>query len=242
MTIGEVGLPTGHRTHVLIVDDEPDTIESLRASLQLSGFTVSAAAEGAAALAALEGHAPDIAVIDAVLPGHDGFVVAQQLRTALPGLLVLFLSARCAVEDRIAGLRAGADDYVPKPFDPEEVVLRMSAILRRARIEPDDDSEVLRYADLELDEGLHEARRHGQPIALSPTEFSLLRYLMVNARKVVSKSQILDRVWGGGSVDSRLVESYISYLRRKIDSCGPPLIHTVWGVGYSLRQASPQRA
>jgi two-component system OmpR family response regulator len=151
---------------------------------------------------------------------------------------VLFLTARDAVEDRISGLTVGGDDYVTKPFSLEEVVLRIRAILRRSRNEPEagDDSGVLRYADLELHEDAHEVRRGGQLIDLSPTEFNLLRYLMTNAGRVVSKAQILDRVWSydfGG--DGRIVESYVYYLRRKIDKIQPPLIHTVRGVGYALR-------
>jgi two-component system OmpR family response regulator len=151
---------------------------------------------------------------------------------------VLFLTARDALEDRIAGLTVGGDDYVTKPFSLEELVLRLRAILRRTHRQADlDDDGRLRYADLELDEDAHEVWRNGRSIQLSPTEFNLLRYLLINSEKVVSKSQILDRVWNyqfGG--DSRIVESYISYLRRKIDTEDPPLIHTIRGVGYSLRK------
>ena len=150
---------------------------------------------------------------------------------------VLFLTARDSVEDRISGLTVGADDYVTKPFSLEEVVLRIRAILRRSRGELGlADDGVLRYADLEMDEDAHEVRRGGKLVDLSPTEFNLLRYLMTNAGRVVSKAQILDRVWSydfGG--DGRIVESYVYYLRRKIDKMGPPLIHTVRGVGYALR-------
>lgn len=223
---------------VLVVDDEPNILELLSAALRLSGFEVRAADCGAAALTAVRERRPDIAVLDVMLPDVDGFELARLLRGVHAHLPVLFLTARDAVEDRIAGLTAGGDDYVTKPFSLEEVVLRLRAILRRTRGgEPDRSAAaVLRYADLVLDEDAHEVHRDGQPIPLSPTEFNLLRYLLVNAEKVVSKPQILDRVWHydfGG--DGRIVESYISYLRRKIDGTGPPLIHTIRGVGYSLR-------
>lgn len=222
---------------VLVVDDEPNILELLSAALRLSGFTVRAAPTAADALRAARGARPDIVVLDVMLPDLDGFSLARQLRGEHDGLPVLFLTARDAVQDRIAGLTAGGDDYVSKPFSLEEVVLRLRAILRRTRDADDIDTDGrLRFADLVLDEEAHEVRRDRRLIALSPTEFNLLRYLMVNAGKVVSKAQILDRVWHydfGG--DARIVESYISYLRRKVDGDGVPLIHTVRGVGYSLR-------
>jgi two-component system, OmpR family, response regulator len=229
---------------VLVVDDEPNILELLSAALRLSGFAVHAADCGAEALATVRRVRPDIVILDVMLPDTDGFSLARSLRTVQDGLPVLFLTARDAVEDRIAGLTAGGDDYVTKPFSLEEVVLRLRAILRRtgggADVPPDDST--VRYADLVLDEDAHEVRRAGRLVQLSPTEFNLLRYLMVNAERVVSKSQILDRVWSydfGG--DGRIVESYISYLRRKIDSVGPPLIHTIRGVGYSLRLPREER-
>ncbi|MBQ0927287.1 response regulator transcription factor [Saccharopolyspora endophytica] len=220
---------------VLVVDDEPNILELLAAALRLSGFEVRGAATGADALRAAAEFHPDIVVLDVMLPDRDGFSVATELRGGGSTVPVLFLTARDAVEDRIAGLTAGGDDYVTKPFSLDEVVLRLRAILRRVRPEPD-DSATLRYQDLELDEDTYEVRRAGQLVSLSPTEFKLLRYLLINAEKVVSKVQILDRVWNyefGG--DSRIVESYISYLRRKVDSVSPPLIHTIRGVGYVLR-------
>jgi two-component system OmpR family response regulator len=173
-----------------------------------------------------------------MLPDLDGFQVAQRLRAAGRPVPVLFLTARDSVEDRISGLTVGGDDYVTKPFSLEEVVLRIRAILRRTHAEPSPaaDDGVLRYADLEMDEDAHEVRRGGKLVELSPTEFKLLRYLLTNAGRVVSKAQILDRVWSydiGG--EGRIVESYVYYLRRKIDKAAPPLIHTVRGVGYSLR-------
>ncbi|MFB9299281.1 response regulator transcription factor, partial [Kibdelosporangium philippinense] len=186
---------------------------------------------------------PDIVVLDVMLPDTDGFTLARGLRTIQDRLPVLFLTARDAVEDRIAGLTAGGDDYVTKPFSLEEVVLRLRAILRRTNgAETPRDDGTFRYADLVLDEDAHEVYRAGKLVQLSPTEFNLLRYLMVNAERVVSKPQILDRVWNydfGG--DGRIVESYISYLRRKIDSVHPALIHTIRGVGYSLRLPRDER-
>lgn len=228
---------------VLVVDDEPNILELLSAVLRLSGFDVRGAASGSEALRTAREFTPDIVVLDVMLPDQDGFSVARQLRTEGDGVLVLFLTARDAVEDRIAGLTAGGDDYVTKPFSLDEVVLRLRAILRRAGPQPGMQPEPgLRYHDLELNEETYEVHRAGQLVSLSPTEFKLRRYLLVNVEKVVSKGQILDRVWNyefGG--DSRIVESYISYLRRKIDSIEPALIHTIRGVGYVLRLPPDQR-
>nr|WP_152513385.1 response regulator transcription factor [Nocardiopsis baichengensis] len=230
---------------VLVVDDEPNILELLTASLSLSGFTPRGAADADEALAALPVFTPDIAVLDVMLPGRDGLALATELRAAVPGLAVLFLTARDSLEDRLAGLRTGADDYVTKPFSLEEVVLRLHAVLRRTgtgAVGADaEQGAVLRFADLEVDEDLHEARRGGAPVRLSPTEFDLLRYLVLNAGTVVTKTQVLDRVWGGGHSDPRIVETYISYLRRKVDAGAVPLIHTVWGVGYSLRLPAGER-
>jgi two-component system OmpR family response regulator len=224
-------------TRVLVVDDEPNICALLTATLRLIGFDVRAAADGDAGLRAAVEFAPDLVVLDVMLPDLDGFEVARRLRAAHRSMPVLFLTARDAVEDRINGLTAGGDDYVTKPFSLEEVVLRIRAILRRCQVKPlPTESAVLRFADLELDEDAHEVRRSGRRIELSPTEFKLLRYLLTNAGRVVSKAQILDRVWNydfGG--EGRIVESYVYYLRRKIDNSGPPLIHTVRGVGYALR-------
>ncbi|PZG08498.1 response regulator transcription factor [Nonomuraea aridisoli] len=222
---------------VLVVDDEPNIRELLTDALRVSGFRVRTAASGTQALRHVGRDRPDLIVLDVMLPDLDGFAVAQRLRPDGGGPPVLFLTARDTVADRIAGLSAGGDDYVTKPFSLEEVVLRIRAILRRTgpRERALDDG-LLRYADLELDEETHVVRRAGRRVHLSPTEFALLRYLMINAERVVSKSQILDRVWDHGfGADSRIVESYISYLRRKIDALGSPLIHTLRGVGYSLR-------
>ncbi|WP_328470239.1 response regulator transcription factor [Actinoplanes sp. NBC_00393] len=229
--------PAAPPARVLVVDDEPNISALLSATLRLVAFDVRVAESGHAALVALQDFEPDLIVLDVMMPGMDGFEVARRLRAAGHRVPILFLTARDAVEDRIHGLSAGADDYVTKPFSLEEVVLRIRAILRRSQPdEPQPETGVLRYADLELDENAHEVRRAGRLIELSPTEFNLLRYLMINAGRVVSKAQILDRVWKydfGG--DGRIVESYVYYLRRKIDRTDPPLIHTVRGVGYALR-------
>ncbi|MBV1852097.1 response regulator transcription factor [Catellatospora tritici] len=234
--------PERTRTKVLVVDDETNICALLSATLRLVEFDVRVAHNGRDALIAAEDFAPDLVVLDVMLPDLDGFEVARRLRSearAQDGNLVpvLFLTARHSVEDRISGLTIGADDYVTKPFSLEEVVLRIRAILRRSRPGGEQaDSGVLRYADLELHEDAHEVRRGGKLVDLSPTEFNLLRYLLVNAGRVVSKAQILDRVWSydfGG--DGRIVESYVYYLRKKVDKWDPPLIHTVRGVGYALR-------
>lgn len=222
---------------MLVVDDEPGIRDLLSEALQLHGFAVRTAANGWQTLEEVARERPDIIVLDVMLPDIDGFTIARRLREAADSPLVLFLTAKDAVADRIAGLTAGGDDYVTKPFSLDEVVLRLRAILRRIRPAAEEvDDGVLRYADLELDEQAHSVRRAGRVIHLSPTEFSLLRYLMINAGRVVSKAQILDRVWDYDfDGDSRIVESYISYLRRKIDVEGPPLIHTLRGVGYRLQ-------
>jgi len=228
--------PAARQTRILVVDDEPNICALLSATLRLTEFEVRTASGGSEALIAAEEFEPDLVVLDVMLPDLDGFQVARRLRASRQ-VPVLFLTARDAVEDRISGLTVGADDYVTKPFSLEEVVLRIRAILRRSQPEIDFSPEsVLTYADLEMDEDAHEVRRGGKLIDLSPTEFNLLRYLITNAGRVVSKAQILDRVWNydfGG--DGRIVESYVYYLRRKIDKLGPPLIHIVRGVGYALR-------
>ena len=232
---------------LVVVDDEPTIRELLTTSLRFAGFEVHAAADGLSALALVRDTEPDLVVLDVMLPDLDGFEVTRRMRDRGQHVPVLFLTARDDTADKIAGLTVGGDDYVTKPFSLEEVVARIRAVLRRTRTAPagQDDGSVLRYADLELDEDSHDVRRGGRPIELSPTEFALLRYLMLNAGRVLSKSQILDHVWQydwGG--DGSIVESYISYLRRKIDrpdglvpgaAQPPPLIHTRRGVGYMLR-------
>ncbi|MBE9373736.1 response regulator transcription factor [Saccharopolyspora sp. HNM0983] len=238
-----VAAETTRSARVLVVDDEPNILELLSAALRMSGFEVRSADTGSAALQAAAEFHPHIVVLDVMLPDRDGFAVARTLRDGGDRVPVLFLTAKDAVQDRIAGLTAGGDDYVTKPFSLDEVVLRLRAILRRAQpAAAEEPTAKLRYHDLELDEDSYEVRRGGAPVNLSPTEFKLLRYLLLNAEKVVSKHQILDRVWNYEFTgDSRIVESYISYLRRKVDFAEPALIHTVRGVGYVLRIPPGQR-
>jgi two-component system OmpR family response regulator len=222
----------------LVVEDDDELRRLVVRGLREGGFDAEGVATGTAFVDLVARRAADVLIIDIGLPDADGRDVCLALRARGVTTPVLFLTARDALEDRISGLTAGADDYVTKPFSLEEVVLRIRAILRRSRPELDEraDAGVLRYADLELFEDAHEVRRAGRLVDLSPTEFNLLRYLLINAGRVVSKAQILDRVWKydfGG--DGRIVESYVYYLRRKIDKTDPPLIHTVRGVGYALR-------
>ncbi|MDX6469286.1 MAG: two-component system, OmpR family, response regulator [Gaiellaceae bacterium] len=225
----------GTRRRVLVVDDEANIAELVATALRYEGFDVRTAGDGASALAAVRDQAPDLVVLDVMLPDADGFELQARIRADGQQVPVLFLTARDAVEDRVRGLTLGADDYMTKPFSLEELVARVHAVLRRTAGEAA-VSHRLSFADLELDEETREVRRGTRRIELSPTEFSLLRYLLLNSRKVLSKAQILDHVWQydfGG--DGRIVETYISYLRKKIDSEGPPLIQTRRGVGYSLR-------
>ena len=233
---------------VLVVDDEPSIRELLSASLRFAGFDVLSAADGKEALDHQAGAHLDLAVLDVMLPDMDGFTILRKLRERDAELPVLFLTARDDVKDKIQGLTVGGDDYITKPFSLEEVVARIRAVLRRTH-PSDADAAVLTYGDLELNEETYDVRRAGQIVELSPTEFKLLRYLLINAERVVSKMQILDHVWDynwNGEVS--IVESYISYLRRKIDSAEAlgitdpeeakaivPLIHTKRGIGYVLR-------
>ncbi len=223
---------------LLVVDDEPNIRELLSTSLRFAGFDVVAAANGRDALTAAESEQPDLAVMDVMLPDMDGFTVTRKLRAAGRHFPVLFLTARDDTEDKVTGLTVGGDDYVTKPFSLDEVVARIRAVLRRTA-PAEDDGAVLRVDDLELDDDAHEVRRAGEVIDLSPTEFKLLRYLMMNPNRVLSKSQILDHVWEYDfNGDASIVESYISYLRRKIDKPElPNMIHTKRGVGYLLRSA-----
>lgn len=225
---------------LLVVDDEPNIRELLAASLRFNGFEVETVADGKSALRRALETTPDLIVLDVMLPDLDGFSVTRKLREQGKHIPVLFLTARDDTSDKIAGLTVGGDDYVTKPFSLDEVIARIRAVLRRANGGGEEDS-VLRVADLTLDDDAHEVRRGGEPIELSPTEFALLRYLMLNAGRVLSKAQILDHVWEynwGG--EGAIVESYISYLRRKVDAPfapgSPPLIHTKRGVGYVLRE------
>jgi two-component system OmpR family response regulator len=224
---------------VLVVDDEPNILALLCASLRLAGFEVHAADSGARALNIITHAVPDIVVLDVMLPDCDGFSLASQLRTTHGELQVLFLTARDSADDRIAGLTAGGDDYVTKPFSLEEVVARLRALLRRTSVTAVAAESVLRVGDLSLDEDSREVWRAEREITLTATEFELLRYLMRNPRRVLSKAQILDRVWNydfGGQAN--VVELYISYLRKKIDVGTDPMIHTMRGAGYVLKPAT----
>jgi two-component system OmpR family response regulator len=230
-----VTTPGGNQRRVLVVDDEANIAELVATALRYEGFEVRTAADGAGALAAVRDLAPDLVVLDVMLPDTDGFELQARIRGDGRHVPVLFLTARDAIEDRVRGLTLGADDYMTKPFSLEELVARVHAVLRRTSSEVA-LSHRMSFADLELDEETREVRRGDRRIQLSPTEFSLLRYLLLNSRKVLSKAQILDHVWQydfGG--DGRIVETYISYLRKKVDRDGPALIHTLRGVGYSLR-------
>ncbi|MEI6216038.1 MAG: response regulator transcription factor [Actinomycetes bacterium] len=222
---------------ILVVDDESSISELISTSLRFVGFEVRTAASGAEALRIAEEFKPHALILDVMLPDQNGFEVCRQLRQDGHSVGVLFLTAKDTVEDKITGLTIGGDDYVTKPFSLEELVARLRALLRRIGvIQVEVDDEKVRFADLELDEATHEVRRAGNLVELSPTEFLLLRYLMINADRVVSKSQILDHVWQYDfRGDAGIVETYISYLRKKIDIYEPALIHTVRGVGYRMR-------
>jgi len=222
---------------ILVVDDDNSISELIATSLKFVGFDVRTASSGAQALQIAQEFKPHALILDVMLPDQNGFEVCRQIRSEGQNIGVLFLTAKDSVEDKIAGLTIGGDDYVTKPFSLEELVARLRALLRRTgATEVLADEEKIRFADLELDEATHEVKRAGKLIDLSPTEFLLLRYLMINADRVVSKSQILDHVWQYDfRGDMGIVETYVSYLRKKIDIFQPPLIHTVRGVGYRLR-------
>ena len=226
---------TSPEARLLVVEDEPNIRELLATSLRFAGFEVHVAADGATALKQAAEHEPDLVVLDVMLPDMDGFTVTRKLRGSGRLLPIVFVTARDSVEDKIKGLTVGGDDYVTKPFSLEEVIARIRAVLRRTRGEQDDHA-TLRFHDVELDEDTHEVRRGRRLIEVSPTEFKLLRYLMLNPNRVLSKAQILDHVWDYDfRGQSGIVESYISYLRRKIDVEEPALIQTRRGVGYVLR-------
>ncbi|MBM7509692.1 two-component system OmpR family response regulator [Nocardioides salarius] len=231
---------TPPEARLLVVDDEPNIVELLAASLRFSGFEVRTAPDGRAALDVARDWRPDLVVLDVMMPGMDGFEVVRRLRSEGRLCPVLFLTARDGAEAKVQGLTLGGDDYVTKPFSLEEVVARIRAVLRRttqgAASVP---STRFRFEDVELDEDSHQVWKDGREVTLSPTEFKLLRYFLQNPGRVLSKAQILDRVWQydfGG--DANVVESYVSYLRRKVDTTEPRLLHTVRGVGYVLRVPS----
>jgi len=228
---------TDRSTRVLVVDDEENITFLLGSALRHFGFDVTTAATGRQGLDAVRSFEPDLVLLDVMLPDLDGFEVCRRMRQDGERVPVLFLTARDATEDRVRGLTLGGDDYVAKPFSLEEVVARIHAILRRHG-RPTRTSQVT-FADLELDDDAHTVRRAGEPIDLSPTEYKLLRFLLSNAGRVLSRAQILDHVWEydfGGNTS--VVDTYISYLRKKVDRIEPALIHTVRGVGYSLRGVS----
>ncbi|HLV57698.1 MAG TPA: response regulator transcription factor [Natronosporangium sp.] len=221
--------------HLLVVEDDPNILELLSASLRFSGFAVTTAITGSQAVTAAIRDKPDLIVLDIMLPDLDGFEVIKLIRAEAGHIPVVFLTARDATDDKVRGLTLGGDDYVTKPFSLEELTARIRAVLRRTSGQPPPSRLV--FADLELDQEAHEAYRAGRRVSLSPTEFKLLRYLMLNANRVLSKAQILDHVWNYDfRGDDNIVESYISYLRRKVDNVPPKLIHTLRGVGYVLRR------
>jgi two-component system, OmpR family, response regulator MprA len=222
---------------ILVVDDERAVRESLRRALELEGYEIELAGDGSEALYRLESNEePDAMILDVLMPGMDGLEVCRRIRGSGSKLPVLMLTARTEVEDRVAGLDAGADDYVTKPFALEELLARVRALLRRTT--EVDDGEVLRFADLELDPGTREVRRGDRPIELTRTEFSLLELFLRNPRQVLTRSVIFERVWGYDfGFGSNSLDVYIGYLRRKTEAAGEPrLIHTVRGVGYALRE------
>ncbi|HEY3758629.1 MAG TPA: response regulator transcription factor [Solirubrobacteraceae bacterium] len=228
--------PDGAERHrVLVVDDEPNIVEVVTMALRFQGFTVHSAATGREALAAAASFKPHLMVLDVMLPDMEGFEVATRLGAQRAGVPIIFLTARDSTEDKVRGLSGGGDDYMTKPFSLEELVARIRTILRRTG-QAAPESGRLVFADLELDEESREVTRGGNAIELTATEYRLLRYLMLNPRRVMTRAQLLDHVWNydfGG--DGRVLETYISYLRKKLDAHGPSLIKTVRGVGYALR-------
>jgi len=229
----------GRPVRVLVVDDESTLTDLMSMALRYEGCDVRTAADGLSAVRSARETTPDVVVLDVMLPDMDGLEVMRKLRADIPDVPVLFLTAKDAVEDRLAGLTAGGDDYVTKPFSLEEVIARIRGLMRRARVTAVRDDTLLVVGDLTLDEDSYEVHRGGDPVRLTATEFELLRFLMLNPRRVLSKRQILDRVWDydfGGQ--DNVVELYISYLRKKIDAGRTPMIHTVRGAGYVLKPAA----
>jgi two-component system, OmpR family, response regulator len=240
--MADMQAPTETRGRILVVDDEPAITDLLATALRYTGYAVQTAANGSEALEQASRSAPDLIVLDVMLPDIDGFEVCRRLRADGDFVPVIFLTARDAEDDRVAGFVRGGDDYVTKPFSLQELTLRINALLRRAR-PAERQSARLRYRDLELDEERFQVWRAGNELRLSPTEFRLLRYLMLNAERVLSKQQILDHVWQYDfNGDDNVVETYISYLRRKVDAGAEPLIRTVRGFGYTVRAEDSGRA
>lgn len=229
--------PDGSPIRALVVDDEPSLAELMSMGLQMAGWDVQVAHDGNEALKIAREYRPDVLVLDIMLPGFDGVELLGKIRLFAPNIPALFLTAKDAVQDRVAGLTAGGDDYVTKPFSMEEVLLRLHRIVQRAGVIAEDSAEV-RVGDLVLNHDTRQVTRGADDVTLTATEFELLRYLMENPKRVISKTQILDRVWNydfGGQVN--IVELYISYLRKKIEANHPPMIHTVRGAGYILKPA-----
>jgi two-component system OmpR family response regulator len=226
-------------TRVLVVDDEPNIVEVITMALRFNDFEVETAATGRDAIAAVSSFRPHLMILDVMLPDMEGFDVAERLGAQRAGVPIIFLTARDATEDKVRGLTGGGDDYMTKPFSLEELIARVRTILRRTGLAEPDTGRLV-FEDLELDEESHEVTRAGEPIELTATEYRLLRYLMLNPRRVLTRAQLLDHVWNydfGG--DGRVLETYISYLRKKLDAHGPSLIRTVRGVGYALQ--APRR-
>jgi two-component system OmpR family response regulator len=220
---------------VLVVDDEPSIVDVICMALRHQGYEVAAADTGSDALTEARSWRPHAMVLDVMLPDMDGFEVARRLSAERAGVPILFLSARDNTADKVRGLTTGGDDYVTKPFSLEELMARLRNILRRTGAFSDTSSH-LQFADLEMDDETREVSRGGSAIDLTATEYRLLRYLLLNPRRVLTRAQLLDHVWNydfGG--DARVLETYVSYLRKKIDAGRPPLLHTVRGVGYALR-------
>jgi two-component system OmpR family response regulator len=226
-------MAAGHR--ILVVDDEPNIVEVVSMALRYQGFDVASAADGQQALAQVSAFRPHLILLDVMLPDLDGFEVAERLGAQRADIPIIFLTARDATPDKVRGLTVGGDDYVTKPFSLEELVARIRTILRRTGVaEP--EGRRLVFDDVEMDEDTREVTRAGSPVELTATEYRLLRFFLLHPRNVLSRAQLLDNVWQydfGG--DGRILETYVSYLRKKLDAYGPPLIHTVRGVGYALR-------
>jgi two-component system OmpR family response regulator len=230
-----VAMEAADAHRILVVDDEPNIVDVVSMALRFQGFAIDSAGTGTDAIAAVSSFKPDLIVLDVMLPDMDGFEVARRLGARQARVPIIFLTARDATEDKVRGLSIGGDDYVTKPFSLEELVARVRSILRRAGVAEPDSSRLV-FEDLELDDDAHEVTRGGELVELTATEYRLLRYLMLNPRRVLTRAQLLEHVWDydfGG--DARVLETYVSYLRKKVDRLGPPLIHTVRGVGYALR-------
>jgi len=234
-----MSLMADEQHRILVVDDEPNIVDVISMALRFQGFEVASAGDGAEALAAVDTFKPHLMVLDVMLPDMEGFEVARRLGAERGRVPIVFLTARDATDDKVRGLTVGGDDYVTKPFSLEELIARIRTVLRRSGAAAPESGRLV-FEDLEIDEDAHEVTRAGQVVDLTITEFRLLRYLMLNPRRVLTRAQLLEHVWDYDFAgDARVLETYISYLRKKLDVHGPSLIHTVRGVGYALR---PPRA